>query len=116
MKQRIAFISEHASPLAVLGGVDSGGQNVYVAELARYLALRGYEIDIFTRWDQKKLPQVVNWLPGVRVVHVKAGPVEFVPKEELLPYMPQFTESVLAFIELENIHYQLIHANFFMSA
>ena len=27
---RVAMISEHASPLAVLGGVDAGGQNVYV--------------------------------------------------------------------------------------
>ncbi|MCW2744053.1 MAG: hypothetical protein JWM48_603, partial [Mycobacterium sp.] len=27
----IAMISEHASPLAVLGGVDAGGQNVHVA-------------------------------------------------------------------------------------
>ena len=30
MKKAIALISEHASPLASLGGVDSGGQNVYV--------------------------------------------------------------------------------------
>jgi D-inositol-3-phosphate glycosyltransferase len=27
-KKRIAFISEHASPLALLGGIDNGGQNV----------------------------------------------------------------------------------------
>jgi len=32
---RVAFISEHASPLAILEGVDNGGQNVYVAELSR---------------------------------------------------------------------------------
>jgi len=115
MKKRIAFISEHASPLAVLGGVDSGGQNVYVAELAKYLAARGYTIDIFTRWDDSELPQVVNWMPGVRVVHMKAGPVRFVAKEELLGFMPQFTKSMLTYIREENIHYQLIHANFFMS-
>ena len=28
------MVSEHASPLAVLGGVDAGGQNVHVAALA----------------------------------------------------------------------------------
>ena len=32
---RIALISEHASPLAALGGTDAGGQNVYVAQVAR---------------------------------------------------------------------------------
>ena len=38
---RIAMVSEHASPLAVLGGVDAGGQNVHVAALAAALARRG---------------------------------------------------------------------------
>ncbi len=116
MKNRIAFISEHASPLATLGGVDSGGQNVYVAELAKYLAITGYHIDIYTRWDDKELPQVVNWLPGIRVIHVKAGPVKFIAKEDLLQYMPEFTNSMLEFIAEEGLYYGLIHANFFMSA
>ena len=31
---RIAMVSEHASPLAAVGGVDAGGQNVHVAALA----------------------------------------------------------------------------------
>ena len=34
-RKRIALISEHASPLAMLGGVNSGGQNVYVGQLAQ---------------------------------------------------------------------------------
>lgn len=59
MGRRIAFISEHASPLAALGGTDAGGQNVYVGEVARQLAHKGYQIDIFTRRDEKKLPKVV---------------------------------------------------------
>jgi len=46
MKKKIAFISEHASPLAILGGVDNGGQNVYVAELSEQLVKKGYEVDI----------------------------------------------------------------------
>jgi D-inositol-3-phosphate glycosyltransferase len=97
MKHKIGLISEHASPLALLGGVDSGGQNVYVGELAKQLALQGYEIDIFTRWDNARLPQIVPWSQGVRVVHVKAGPLAYVRKEDLLPYMDEFTEELLAF-------------------
>ena len=38
MRRRVALISEHASPLAVLGGVDSGGQNIYVGKVASHLA------------------------------------------------------------------------------
>jgi len=116
MKNTIAFISEHASPLASLGGVDTGGQNVYVAQLAIFLAKSGYKIDIYTRWENATDEQVVNWLPGVRVIHVKAGPVSILPKEELLPYMAEFRESMLSFIRKEAISYELIHANFFMSA
>src|SRR6185503_1400555 len=84
--QRIAMISDHASPLAAVGGVDSGGQNVYVAETARHLAARGYLVDVFTRTDQPDQPEVVDWLPGVRVVHVPAGPAAFVRKEDILQW------------------------------
>src|SRR5688572_23126918 len=115
MKKKIAFISEHASPLATLGGVDSGGQNVYVAELAKHLSRLGYDIDIYTRNDSKTLPEIYYWAPGVRVIHVVAGPVENVPKEALLQYMPDFREYIVEFIKTHQLHYSLIHANFFMS-
>jgi glycosyltransferase involved in cell wall biosynthesis len=113
VSQRIAIISDHASPLAAIGGVDSGGQNVYVAETARYLAGRGYLVDIFTRKDQPNLPELVEWLPGVRVVHVPAGPAAFVRKEDLLPLMPEFAAFVQRFSAAER--YDLVHAHFFMS-
>src|ERR671925_1071946 len=95
--KRIAMISEHASPLAILGGVDSGGQNVYVGQLARHLAAIGYEVDVFTRRDSPLLPETAEWVRGVRIVHVPAGPATFVRKEVLLPYMDAFTEYVLHF-------------------
>ncbi len=67
MKQSVAFISEHASPLASLGEVDNGGQNVYVAELSTQLAAMGYEIDIYTRKDRGRPPEtsgMETWYPG----------------------------------------------------
>ncbi|SEP26760.1 glycosyltransferase [Nitrosovibrio sp. Nv6] len=116
MKKRIALISEHASPLAAVGGADTGGQNIAVAELAQHLAALGYEIDIFTRWDDRRMPEIINWRGSIRVIHVRAGPVTFIPKEKLLPYMPAFTKDMLRVIEAENNPYKLIHAHFFMSA
>lgn len=110
------MISDHASPLANLGGVDTGGQNVYVAQLARQLAIQGYLVDVFTRKDDANLPDVVNWVNGVRVINIEAGPVANVPKEELLPYMKVFKVNMLKFIRVEGIEYTLVHANFFMSA
>lgn len=113
MTRRIGLISEHASPLALLGGVDSGGQNVYVGQLARHLAALGYQVDVFTRRDSAALPEMVEWA-GVRLIHVPAGPAEYVPKEQLLPYMPDFTAYMIEFCR--GHVYDLLHANFFMSA
>lgn len=93
-----------------------GGQNVYVAELAKYLSRMEYDVDVFTRWEDESTAQVVNWLKNVRVIHVKAGPVQYVQKEELLQYMTEFRKNMMRFMEEEDIVYDLIHANFFMSA
>lgn len=116
MKKTIALISEHASPLASLGGVDSGGQNVYVAEVAKHLSQIGYRVDVFTRWDNDELPPVITWIPDVRVVHVQAGPVALLEKEYLYEHMPVFTQNMADFIRNQEIEYELIHANFWMSA
>lgn len=113
--RRIALISDHASPLAVLGGVDSGGQNVYVAQVAKHLAAMEYKIDVFTRRDSENLPEIVEWMPGVRIVHVPAGPPAFVPKEELLPCMKEFTDYMVEFCRQRAVDYDLLHANFWMS-
>ena len=115
MKKRIAFISDHASPLATLGGIDSGGQNVYVAEVARCLSHLGYEIDIFTRRTAVEQKEIIKFEEHIRVIHITAGPVQDLPKEELYSYMPQFSEQVQYFIEVQNIHYDLIHAHFWLS-
>jgi D-inositol-3-phosphate glycosyltransferase len=115
MTRRIALISEHASPLAVLGGVDAGGQNVYVAQVARKLAARGDRVDVYTRRDDPTLPEVVDCSPGVRVVHVPAGPATAIPKERLLPYMQPFLEWVVRDWTGHGRRYDLVHANFFMS-
>ena len=111
---RIALISEHASPLAAAGGVDSGGQNVYVAHVARGLSKLGYKVDVFTRRDDTSLPAIVEWEDGVRVVHVPAGPARFVPKEDLLAHMDEFARFMVDFCRRRS-HYDLVHANFFMS-
>jgi D-inositol-3-phosphate glycosyltransferase len=114
--KRIAFISEHASPLALLGGTDSGGQNVYVAELSIQLVRKGYQVDVFTRREDAITPEIVEWKKGIRVIHVTAGPAACLPKEQLLPHMRAFTNCMLAFINKHDLQYELIHAHFFMSA
>ncbi|MDS1139718.1 glycosyltransferase family 1 protein [Pusillimonas sp. SM2304] len=114
--QRIAIVSEHASPLAQLGGVDSGGQNVYVANVARELARQGHCVDVFTRLDNPYLPEQMDWDNNVRIIHVPAGPARHLPKESLLPYMKEFGDYMQSYVHEHVIQYDVIHANFFMSA
>lgn len=91
---RISMISEHASPLAALGGVDAGGQNVHVAALSGALARRGHHVTVYTRRDATELPARVQAGPRLEVVHVDAGPARHVPKDELLPYMGELAQGV----------------------
>ena len=45
----IAMLSYHTCPLAILGGKNTGGMNVYVRELTRFLGQEGVHADVFTR-------------------------------------------------------------------
>ena len=116
--RRIAFVSDHASPLAAPGSVDCGGQNVYVAHLARELALSGCQVDVFTRRDAPGQKTVLPWRRNLRVIHVPAGPARHVPKEQLLPAMQDFARFALRFCTRaarRRTPYDIVHANFFMS-
>ncbi|UUU25510.1 glycosyltransferase [Streptomyces sp. DSM 40750] len=110
---RIAMVSEHASPLAALGGVDAGGQNVYVARLSEELARRGHDVTVYTRRDSTELPDRVALPGGAVVEHVPAGPPAPVPKDELFPFMPGFG-AYLAWV-WEHQPPDAVHAHFWMS-
>lgn len=112
--KRIAIISEHASPLADPGSVDSGGQNIYVQKTAAHLAAHGHQVDVFTRRDSADQSRIVYLRKNLRVIHVPAGPACFVPKECLLPHMNAFRDFMINFL-IESPPYDVIHANFFMS-
>jgi D-inositol-3-phosphate glycosyltransferase len=110
----VAMISEHASPLATLGGADGGGQNVYVAQVAMQLALLGHSVDVFTRRESPDPDKIVHFSPGVRIIHVDAGPATVIPKEKLLPLMDGFAVEIEDFLRADG-GCDLIHAHFFMS-
>lgn len=80
--------------LAVAGGVDAGGQNVYVANVARQLVRKGHRVDVFTRRESRSAPGTVVDA-GVRVVHVDAAASEVLPEEDLLPHLGPFAAFLL---------------------
>ncbi|HZB18514.1 MAG TPA: glycosyltransferase [Blastococcus sp.] len=110
---RIALVSEHANPLAAIGGVDAGGQNVHVAALAGGLVERGHDVTVFSRRDTTSVPVRVRAPEGYVVEHVPAGPPSDVPKDELLQYMPAFGDYLAQRWRAEP--YDVVHAHFWMS-
>ncbi|MEV6606616.1 glycosyltransferase [Kutzneria sp. NPDC051319] len=110
---RISMVSEHASPLAALGDVDSGGQNLHVAELSAALARQGHDVVVYTRRADPDLPTRVDTTLGFSVVHVPAGPPGPLPKDELLPHMGEFADTLAR--EWRQRPPDVVHAHFWMS-
>ncbi|MBB3038790.1 glycosyltransferase [Hoyosella altamirensis] len=110
---RIAMVSEHASPLARPGTVDSGGQGVHVAELSAALARRGNEVAVYTRREDPDVPERIRVDAGYEVVHVPAGPPRTVPKDEILPHMTDFARYLRQDWEVRAP--DIAHAHFWMS-
>ena len=112
----IAIISFHTCPLATLGGKDTGGMNVYVRDLTRYLGLFGIHADVFTRSQDEHVPHILHDLGyGNRVVHIPAGPEIPRPKKELEGYIDLFVDNIFNFVEKKQIHYDLIFSHYWLS-
>ncbi len=110
---RIAMVSEHASPLAAMGGADAGGQNVHVAALSAALSRQGHDVTVYTRRDNRRVPATVETPDGYRVVHVPAGPAKKLPKDELLPHMGEFGRVLRS--RWAKDRPDVVHAHFWMS-
>lgn len=115
-KLRVAMISYHTCPLATLGGKDTGGMNVYVQDLTRYLGRIGVHVDVYTRSQDEHVPHVLHNLGyGNRVVHVPSGPEVPLPKYELEKYIQAFIEGIKVFTDSKEIKYDIIHSHYWMS-
>ena len=110
---RISMVSEHANPLATLGEVDAGGQNLHVAELSGALCGQGHRVTVYTRRDDPDAPERVRADSGYEVVHVPAGPARYLPKDELLPHMAEFGRFLAG--EWYRDQPDVVHAHFWMS-
>lgn len=106
---KIAMITPHGDPLGKLGEPDTGGQCVYVKELSKHLRKLGAEVDIFTRQrgGRREIEQISE---NVRVIRIECGSEGFIPKEKLMPYLPEFTEKVAEYVEKRQ--YDIIHTHY----
>ncbi len=114
--KNIAFLSTHGyfDPVPQLGRTDTGGQVVYVLELAKALSALRINVDIFTRWfdrTKRQVDPVPDW-PGVRIIRIPAGPWSFIPKEDIYDVLDELAENIIAFIKKQGVRYDLYHGHY----
>ncbi|MGD8868629.1 MAG: glycosyltransferase [Gemmatimonadales bacterium] len=113
---RICILSTHGymDPVPRLGSTDTGGQVVYVLELAKAFTRLGIAVDIYTRWFDRDRRQIdpLPKHPGARIIRIPAGPWEFIPKEEIYDILPELAENMVRFVLDQGLDYDLLHAHY----
>ena len=107
----IALISVHSDP-----AVKTGNQNIYVSQLGEALSRLGWQVDMFTRKTDLSQEDIIQHNPRCRTIRLKAGPKQFISEQYLVGYLPTFLQQLLQFQRENNIQYQLIHTNYWLSA
>ncbi|MHA2787963.1 D-inositol-3-phosphate glycosyltransferase [Corynebacterium sp. S7] len=112
---RVAMISMHTSPLEQPGSGDAGGMNVYVLNIARELAKKGLQVDVFTRATRPSQGEIVHVSENFRVVNIIAGPFEGLSKDDLPTQLAAFAGGIVQFTRQNELYYDLIHAHYWLS-
>jgi D-inositol-3-phosphate glycosyltransferase len=115
-QHRIALISVDGDPAADIGQEEAGGQNVYVRQVGLALAERGWQVDMLTRRSSPEQAAIVSHGPDCRTIRLTAGPTEFMARDHLPEYLPEFVRKVQAFQKQMGFQYALVHTHYWLSA
>jgi len=112
---KIALLSVHSSPLGKLGTKDTGGMSIYIREIAGELGKQGHVVDIYTRQQHQGDAQIMRLAENVRLIHLKAGPIDYLPKLDLYPHLHEFFLMMEKFRVYENKRYDIVQSNYWLS-
>lgn len=113
---KIALISVHGDPAIEIGKEEAGGQNVYVKEIGEALSRQGWQVDMFTRRSDANQEKIVQHNPNCRTIRLTAGPQEFVVRQKIFDYLPEFLEAFFQFQHEQGTIYPIVHTNYWLSA
>ncbi len=113
-RARIAVVSMHTSPTASLGESANGGMNVYIREVSSAFSNCGIATDVFTRRVGADDPEVERMAPLSRVVYLPAGH-DHSDKYQLQHHAEEFAAEALAFINANQLDYQLLYSHYWLS-
>ncbi len=123
-KLYLALISVHGlirgDDLELGRDADTGGQTLYVVELARALAKQPgvARVDLLTRLiDAPDLSDVYaqpreTLGNGVNIIRIKAGPDGYLPKEQLWDHLDSFADNALSYFRDNNLLPDILHGHY----
>jgi len=88
--------------------------NIYILEIAKHLAARGVQVDVFTRHHDPLDPQVLTLAPGARLIHLPAG-APTLDKSGVYELLPQFTSQMRRFCIANRLNYDLVSSHYWLS-
>ena len=99
---------------------DTGGQTLYVVELARALAQQDgvARVELFTRRvgdsavDEIYAERFEKLSPRARIVRIDCGPEEYIRKEELWDHLDFFADNLLEYFREDGAQPDLIHSHY----
>jgi sucrose-phosphate synthase len=99
---------------------DTGGQILYVIELAKALARRPdvQQVDLITRRivdpliDAEYAQSIEEVADNLRIVRIDAGPNGYIPKEQLWDHLDTFADNVVCFFRDSAVLPDIIHSHY----
>lgn len=109
----ILMISLHGyvSAEPELGKPDTGGQVVYVLELARRFSRLGRRVDLVTRRFEDQ-PEYDDINENLRIWRIPFGGAEFIRKENMHDHLSKFVTNLLSAIRARNLRYDVIYSHY----
>lgn len=109
----ILMISLHGYVAAEpeLGKPDTGGQVVYVLELAKRFSRLGRRVDLVTRRFEAQ-PEVDEMNNNLRVWRIPFGGKEFIRKEDMHDHMGDFVTNLLSAIRASSARYDIVYTHY----
>ena len=94
-----------------LGKPDTGGQVVFVLELAKRFARLGYKVDVMTRrFEEQPAEDVIN--DNLRVIRIPFGGADFIRKEDMHDWYGDFVTNALAAIRSRKLQYDVVNSHY----
>ncbi|MCL4137430.1 UNVERIFIED_CONTAM: hypothetical protein GTU68_033967 [Idotea baltica] len=96
---------------AELGKPDTGGQVVYVLELAERFSRLGKSVDLMTRQFEDQ-PEYDDVNDNYSVWRIPFGGRKFIRKEDMHDHLKKFVTNALAAIKKENKKYDVVYSHY----